>query len=82
MSVESFLPDPTTYTLVINDRMRRLLQQAVSSLIDARADDQDAEDMEEQQRDDEVLDSMADMLNPEGSTGPLVLSPCVNSFVL
>lgn len=83
--IDPFLPDGATYTIVINERMRRLLHASVKALIIAQLDDEDAATPEarlEQQTDDEVLESMLDMLDPNGSVGPLHPHPAINSFVM
>ena len=83
--IEPFLPDGAVYNIAINERMRRLLKEAVTAYIIARMDDEDAygeEAQVQQQYDDVVLESMQDMLDPDGSTGPLAPSPAVNGFVL
>jgi hypothetical protein len=73
------LPDPNTYTVVINERMRRLIHTALGELIAKR------EDLTNNQvipGDDEVLESLVDLFDNNGSTGPLEPSPAVNGFVL
>lgn len=78
-SIDPFLPDPSTYTLVINERMRKLLHM-MSAELAGRIND--GEDVPIDDADKEVVISMADMLDPEGSIGPLAPSPAVNGFVL
>ena len=69
----------TTYTVVIDERQRRLIHLALVTLTES-LEDFFNEQMEE--GDDAILRSLEDMLDPEGSTGPLGPSPAVNSFVL
>lgn len=76
---ELLLPDPNTYTIVINERQRKLIQLALDELIVNR---EDYTDDQVEEGEDEVLEFLADMFNPEGSTGPLAISPAVNGFVL
>lgn len=83
-NIEPFLPDGAVYNLSINERMRRLLFQAVGNLIDGRYDDTDKEDEAarlEQQYDDEVLQGMYEMLDP-AAEDPLHPHPDINGFVL
>ena len=84
-NIDPFLPDGATYTIAINERMRRLLKEAVTAYIIARFDDEDAPTEEgrvQQQFDDAVLESMQDMLIPEAEHGTLAPAPTVNGFVL
>lgn len=76
---ELLLPDPNTYTIVINERQRKLIQMALEALITSR---EGLTDEQVETGDDEVLECLADLFNPSGSTGPLAISPAVNGFVL
>ena len=86
VNIDAFLPDPHTYTIVINERMRRLLHTAVCEMVDNHVNDPDAEDeaaQAEQLADDEVLLSLEELLDPETrATEALVPGGVVNSFVL
>lgn len=85
IDIDPFLPDGATYNILINERMRRLLKDAVTAYIISRFDDEDAATEEgrvQQQYDDAVLESMQDMLMPEAEHGSLAPTPTVNSFVL
>ena len=74
MPIEHSLPDPHTFTIVINERQRKLLWRAMRAL-QAATDDAPSCELE-------MMDSLEDRLCMSGSTGPLAISPCVNSFVL
>lgn len=67
------------YTIIISERQRLLLHTLLAEFAALVGDGQDTPfDV------DETADllNMEDMLNPDGSTGPLEPSPAVNSFVL
>ncbi len=85
-NIDAFLPDPHTYTIVINERMRRLLHAAVCEMVDNHANDQDAEGataIAEQMADDEVLASLEELLDLDtAATEALVPGGMINSFVL
>lgn len=68
-----------TYTIVINERQRKLIQQALSDLIVNR---EDYTDDQVEEGDDEALESLADMFDSNGSVGPLAPSPAVNGLTL
>jgi hypothetical protein len=74
LPIEHVMPDPHTFTVVINERQRKLIHRALRLLLQ---DTDDAPSCEI-----ELAESLEDMLNPKGSTGPLVASPAINSFVL
>ena len=74
MPIEHSMPDPHTFTIVINERQRKLLWRAMRALQNATDDAPSCEF--------EMMESLEDMLCMSGSTGPLAISPCVNSFVL
>lgn len=74
LPVEHVMADPYTYTVVINERQRKLIHRALRLLL---RDTEDAPSCEI-----ELTESLEDMLNPKGSTGPLAASPGINSFVL
>lgn len=68
-----------TYTLVINERQRKLIQLALNELIASR---EDYTDDQVEEGDDEALESLADMFDPNGSAGSLAPSPAVNGLTL
>lgn len=68
-----------TYTIVINERQRKLIQLALNELIASR---EDYTDDQVEEGDDEALESLADMFDPNGSVGPLAPSPAVNGLTL
>ena len=78
-NVNYFLPDPHAYNIVINEHQRRILHAALSALIEKC---EDCTDDQVLPGDDEVMLSLQDMLDPNGSTGPLEPHPAVNAFVL
>jgi hypothetical protein len=71
--------DKTTYTIVIDERQREILHRATQGLIDQ---ENDGGDPHYNEADYEILESLEDMLNSEGSLGPLTPSPCVSWFTL
>lgn len=71
------MPDPDTYTVVINKRQWELIQRGLLLLEATPVDVHD-----DKPGDDELLESLIDMLDPKGSTGGLAPSPCVNGLVL
>jgi len=79
MPIEHTMADPHTYTVLINERQRKMLHRAVQVLIE---EENGGGDPQYDEDDYDVLVSLEDMLNATGSTGPLAPSPCVNSFVL
>jgi hypothetical protein len=85
-NIDPFLPDPHTYTIVINERMRRLLHAAVCEFVDNHVNDQDAEGdaaQAGQLADDAVLTAIEELLDPEAGPDLMLLpSPTVNSFVV
>lgn len=74
--IEHVLPDPHTFTIIINERQRKLLWRAMRALL-ADPESNDAPSCEI-----ELMESLEDMLCLSGSTGPLDPSPAVNSFVV
>lgn len=80
--VDLFLPDPHTYTIVINERMRRLIHMGLIEL-ESNAENECCASEESPTEDDfEVIRSMQDMLDPNGTVGPLVANGEHNCFVL
>jgi len=77
MPIEHSMPDPHVFNVVINERQRGLLRRALNCMIMSLRETQWLDADEE-----EMSKSLSDMLNPEGSTGPLEPAPAVNSFVL
>jgi hypothetical protein len=70
MPIEHSMPDPGTYTIVINERQRKRVAAALGDAVLA-ADDPETDDC---QMDMVLADMFSD---PE-----LAPSPCVNGFVL
>lgn len=75
--IEHSLPDLDTYTIIINERQRALMMKAMNYMIMSLQNTQWLDADEEH-----MANSLRDMLNPAGSTGPLAPSPAVNGFVL
>ena len=69
-------PFETIYNLVINERQRAVIQAALATHISEGFDDE-----HDGQFGENTAKSLHDMLNPEGSTGPLVPAPGVNGLV-
>jgi hypothetical protein len=61
------------YTILISDRQQKILHMAIQEYISARIDH--VHELEDES-------ALEDLLNPKGSTGPLVSQPGINSFVL
>jgi hypothetical protein len=76
-SFDDSFPDPHTYTVVINEFQRALIAKMINYGIASLRETQWLDKGEEA-----MALALKDMLDPEGSTGPLAISPCVNSFVL
>jgi hypothetical protein len=64
------------YTIVISERQRYYLHLALSRFIQHDP----GEELDEYGND--IPTTLADMLDPNGSTGPLAPYPCVNGLVL
>ena len=77
--IEHNLPDPHTYHISINDRQWKMLFRAMELLV---AEELEGGDPQYDENDFEVMESLKDMLDPDGSTGGLAPSPCLNGFVL
>ena len=75
--IETFMPDPNTYTVSINKRQWELIHRGLL-LLEATPVSLPLH----KEGDDELLESLIDMLDPKGSTGGLAPSPCVNGLVL
>jgi hypothetical protein len=70
-------PFRTTYNLVINERQRQVIMQALAYHISEGFDEEGDGEFGEN-----TAKSLHDMLNPEGTTGPLAPAPAVNGLVL
>jgi hypothetical protein len=68
-----------TYTIVISEQQRRLLQAGMTALIEKC---EDYTDDQVAPGDDEAMLSLQDMLDPNGSVGPLAPSPAINGLTL
>ena len=83
--ISTVMPDPHTYTIVINERMRRLLHMGLGELDSNVRNECCASDDPVTEDDIEVINSLQDMLDPNGTVGPLVPNGhlrVINSFVL